>query len=440
MVHFMKYEDSITEACNRKDRRTVIYGTGQYAKSYGHYIPNISYVCDTYAKEGTLFSGMRILCPQELESIKEDLNIIILTKRPKNIREIKALLADLEIEAYVFEFGNNIAFDCYHPELKKTCRREIKTVNLVCYEGTGWILGKFALRMQEQLEKRGIRAVISQRADEDADINHHIDFCMYEPVADNRDTLMITHILHRDAAEMAIHQLKTAHMGICMSKETMDRLVLLGAPREKLCYVNPAHDGVIRPKKFILGITNKTHDDCRKKEGALISLCKVLDPDYFAFKIMGSGWNDIVASIKSMGFQTDYYGEFDYDEYVKLIPSLDYYLYWGFDEGSMGYLDALAAGVETLVTPQGFHLDVKDGITCPCRTVKDFADILLQLQEQRKKKTESVREWTWEKYVDKHMKIWNYILGNVEEESFYENQHLYEDGENSVFRYRTVLE
>lgn len=49
-----------------------------------------------------------------------------------------------------------------------------------------------------------------------------------------------------------------------------------------------------------------------------------------------------------MGFQVDYYSEFIYEEYLKLMPSLDYYLFWGFDEGSMGYLDALRAGVKRL--------------------------------------------------------------------------------------------
>ena len=80
-----------------------------------------------------------------------------------------------------------------------------------------------------------------------------------------------------------------------------------------------------------------------------------LDPDYFHFKIMGAGWDKIVKQMRCMGFEIDYYADFDYDVYVRMIQTLDYYLFWGFDEGSMGYLDALAAGVETIVTPQGYH-------------------------------------------------------------------------------------
>lgn len=221
-------------------------------------------------------------------------------------------------------------------------------------------------------------------------------------------------------------------MGICMSGQTMEKLASYGIPREKICYINPAQDGVISPKKYVLGITHKTHEDHRKNENILIDLCRSLDPDYFAFKIMGSGWNNIVDAIKKMGFQTDYYDEFHYEEYIKLIPALDYYLFWGFDEGSMGFLDALRAGVETIVTPQGYHLDVKDGITYACRTSGDFKQVLLDLQTKRKKLVKSVSGWTWKHYVEKHLEVWNYLLGN--DEGIYKNQHLYEDGIFSVLR------
>lgn len=232
--------------------------------------------------------------------------------------------------------------------------------------------------------------------------------------------------------EFIKHQLKNVKMGICMSKETMNTLTAYGVPREKLCYINPAQDGVIKPKKYVLGIMHRTYEDHRKNEKALIDICKDLDTDYFVFKIMGAGWNNIVDTLITMGFEVEYYNEFNYEIYTKLIPSLDYYLFWGFDEGSMGYLDALRAGIETIVTPQGFHLDVKDGITYPCRTIVDFKEILLMLQEKRQKIVQSVDSLTWKNYVNKHLEVWNYLLGN--EDGIYKNQHMYEDGIFSVLR------
>ena len=53
----------------------------------------------------------------------------------------------------------------------------------------------------------------------------------------------------------------------------------------------------------------------------------------------------------------------DYDEIKSHVPYFDYYFYPGLDEGSLGTLDALAAGVKTIVTNQGFHLDLTNGVT-----------------------------------------------------------------------------
>ena len=105
---------------------------------------------------------------------------------------------------------------------------------------------------------------------------------------------------------------------------------------------------------------------------------------------------------------------------------MDYYLYWGFDEGSMGYLDALAAGIGTIVTPQGYHLDFKGGPTYSCNTVQDFEDVLLELEMNRKKIVNSVKKHTWSNYTKKHLEIWKSILGITQD--LYNNQHMYMDG------------
>ncbi len=405
-----------------------------YAKKAFPYLKNVSYICDKNADAIKELNGVPVISPTKLQMMEEILLIVICVKSKDVRKEIKAELEKMSINACVFDYFDSVSFNLFTKKVlaNPNEKKEIQYVHLVC-EDRSWILRKFAVKMKEELEIQGYKCSISGVTDPSADINHYIIYDSYEPVAAYNDTIMITHIDSYNKLERLKFQLKVAKMGICMSKETMERLAAYGVPREKLCYINPAQDEIIKPKKYVLGITNKTHDDHRKNENVLVDLCKVLEPDYFLFKIMGSGWTDIVARVKKMGFQVEYHDEFDYEEYIKLIPSLDYFLYWGFDEGSMGYLDALRAGVETIVTPQGFHLDVKDGITYECRTIADFKDVLLNLQEKRKRIVNSVETWTWKKYVDKHLEVWNYLLGN--EEDIYKNQHIYEDGIFSVLRY-----
>ena len=177
-------------------------------------------------------------------------------------------------------------------------------------------------------------------------------------------------------------------------------------------------------------ITNRCYDgvDLRKRADSLLDVLEGVDASYFRFVIMGSGWDRIVERMRESGFEVEYYPEFIYDTYSVLMQQIDYYLYMGFDEGAMGYLDALAAGAGTIVTPQGFHLDVDCPIDYPCSTVKQFREAFLDLQEKRKRKTDAVKEWNWRNYAVKHLEIWEYLLARKPLKELYKNQLIYEDG------------
>lgn len=219
-------------------------------------------------------------------------------------------------------------------------------------------------------------------------------------------------------------------MGICMSRETMETMQTYGIPANKLCYINPAHDGVIRPKKYKIGITHRCYDtyDVRKRADAILDIVEGIDCDFFKFIIMGNGWERIRDELRRKEFEVEYYNTFDYSIYCQLMQNIDYFLYMGFDEGSMGYLDALAAGVGTIVTPQGFHLDVDCDIDYPCRNVVQFRNAFMDLQRKRMEKVESVKDWTWRNYVNKHMQIWDYLLMRKDMGELFQNQLKYEDG------------
>lgn len=431
-IQIMDYKDDFYEIMSNSERKLVLYGMGAMAECVYIHFNNIFCVCDKKASDIKKFHGIPVVLPSDLESLNEKLAILICVKKEEYKIQIMDMLKLMDLDAIVFDLFNNSSFDTFKPQSRKVIKdASVSKVRLVCYDD-GWILQKFAQRMMEELVKRGIQVDIGKNIDKTADINHHIAFHLYEPLCDCNDTLMITHVDTINKVNLIKHQLNVAKMGICMSRDTMEQLVQMGVPREKLCYINPAQDGKIKPRKYVLGITHRTYEDHRKRADALLDICNGISPDYFEFKIMGVGWEKIIEKIRGKGFSVIYYPEFDYETYIQLIPSLDYYLYWGFDEGSMGYLDALAAGIGTIVTPQGYHLDTRDGLTYPCKTIDDFIYVLSRLELERRKITGAVSDWTWENYTKKHIEVWNYILG--QEESIYDSQHRYEDGINSVFR------
>ena len=271
-------------------------------------------------------------------------------------------------------------------------------VNLVNYEQSfnNGILTKFAKKLDEELLELGVKSKITDKPDPKADVNHHINYLPYQYV-DTINTLMVTHIWEGHKLDSLRKSIQTADMGICFSSSMPKELVALGLPKEKLTYVLPAHDGQRRRHQVVAILTNVYPDGC-KREGMFKVLVDTLDKDEWAFRIMGSGWEDILVPLVAEGLQVDYFNQFDPDIHQKILESSDYCLYFGQDEGSMAILDAANAGVKTISTPQGFHLDI--GLDYSFNTQKELNDIFASLNKNK------VKDWTWDKFAQEHLKIW----------------------------------
>ena len=279
-----------------------------------------------------------------------------------------------------------------------------------------WILGKFAVRLVENLPKWNVEADISDQPSPTADINHWMSFLNYPSgKLYSRNTLFVTHV-DRPAKLLVLKKhWKKVDVYICMSRMTVEELVRRGIKREKLCYITPAHDGLVTPRRITIGITSRTRADKAKREDLLIKLADMIRLDAFRFEIIGRGWEEVIPHLEAAGATVRYYPGTDdledYKIYLERMPTFDYYLYMGFDEGSMGFLDALAAGVPTIVTPQGFHLDINGGITHPFSNAVQLSDIFRKLAWERQRLIDSVSALTWDEYARQHAIVWRALLG-----------------------------
>lgn len=306
-------------------------------------------------------------------------------------------------------------------------------INIICPEERGgWILGKFGQCVYMELKKMGIDVELTQMYDEKADINHYfypmgMGMAGY-PKMNKGTTFMITHVDTAMKLARVKELTEKGAIGICMSRATWEKLSANGIKRNRICYINPAQDGQIKPRKVVLGFTNRIYSDNRKKDSIILDVCNKINPELFKFKIMGAGWSDIVSAMRELSFEVEYYDNFDKKIYSKLIPSLDYYCYFGFDEGAMGYLDAVAAGIGTIVTPQGYHLDTGIPITYPVNTIDDILDALYDIGAKKEKAIRFAETWTWKKYAEKHLEIWKYILNCESLDVLLQNRGYYIDG------------
>lgn len=265
------------------------------------------------------------------------------------------------------------------------------------------ILSKFAQKLHGELTKLGHDSKISKWPDPKAEINHHINYLPYkhENSPDTINTLQVTHIWEGYKLDALKKGMETADMGICFSPETQHQLSHWGIPKEKLTHVLPAHDGNKRRHQIVAILTNVYPDGC-KLEDTFTKLVKTLDPNEWAFRIMGSGWNEILVPLVADGLQVDYFNDFDYKLHQQILESSDYALYFGRDEGSMGLLDAANAGVKTIGIKQGFHIDMP--LDYYFDTDQELIDLFKTLNQN------PVKDWLWPKHAQDHVKIWERLI------------------------------
>lgn len=278
-------------------------------------------------------------------------------------------------------------------------------VNIANYEqgSNNGILSKYANKLNDYLLTLGVESRVSPVPSRDHQVNYHINYLPYkhENSPDTVNVLMITHIFENYKLSAIRKGMETADLGICMSNETMEKLIDWGIPKEKLTTILPAHDGHRRRHQIVAILTNVYPDGC-KREQMFVDLVKTLDYNKWAFRIMGSGWHEILAPLVADGLQVDYFAEFNYDIHKQILESSDYSLYFGKDEGSMGILDSANAGLKTITTNQGFHKDI--GIDYVFDTQEELNEIFKSLNKN------PVEDWTWENYAKNHVKAFEQCL------------------------------
>jgi hypothetical protein len=308
--------------------------------------------------------------------------------------------------------------------VSETNTQPLLTVCLVLKDH-GWIIEKMAVRLAERLVASNVVAQISYLPSPQVDINHWMIYYDFIGGMYGKNTLAITHVDRPAKLHLLKQRLKRANLGICMSRMTLEELVLCGIPREKLCFISPAHDVDVVPRRIVIGITSQIRPDGAKREGVLIKMAHTIRLDAFHFEIIGPRWEKVIPHLEAAGATVNYQAgayQDDNSEHLRIVRermlSFDYYLYMGWDEGSMGTMEALAFGIPTIITPQGFHLDLNGGISFPFKESTDLCLILKNLANERQKRIDSVSGLTWDKYAQQHAKVWRTLrsglpIGNI---------------------------
>ncbi|MBS0503457.1 MAG: hypothetical protein JSS55_06565 [Proteobacteria bacterium] len=283
-------------------------------------------------------------------------------------------------------------------------------------DNASWILEKMAHRLADGAAAGNVMADVAPVPDPSADLNHWMSYAFANERHSTPASMTITHLDDPYKIKMVDRLLRgSVNLGICLSSDHARYLAEQGVPADRLAYAVPGHDFVASPRRIVIGITTRLYRDGRKREAMLSELARQVDLAPFRFDIFGSGWDSVIGQLQAGGAEVRYFPgteDFvaDYQAIAEALPHFDYYLYLGRDEGSLGTLDALAAGVKTIVTPQGFHCDLPGGITHPVWTQDDLNQVFRRLAGEVRSLTAAAAAFSWAAYAQAHCRLWSDVV------------------------------
>lgn len=286
-------------------------------------------------------------------------------------------------------------------------------INILCYEPpNGWILWDYAVRVATALAALSQKVEINHVQRSGFDLTYHINYAGFGTISSGGvHSTMVTHIDTPQKFQLVASQARAGVHGICMSEETARKLRQLTGESRFDAALTPS----LLPKKLLslkVTIGSRLYPDGRKNESWVVEFARKFKPGYLCLRIMGSGWESIVAKIELLGHRVDYHPTFDGGRYVNLLTDSDYVLYTGFDEGSLSTIDSAVCGVPFIATAQGFHLELP-GDNLLYTNFSELMDIASSLQAR----TESLREASnrlldWGHYARRLMEVWEPLVVN----------------------------
>jgi hypothetical protein len=289
---------------------------------------------------------------------------------------------------------------------------------------SGWILGKIARKIAEGFEAKGYSVQILGQPIGNSDVvfwMYYGDLGILDSNLSNYKTkiesALVTHV--DDANKLRqVKKIADANIDlIFMSKEHANSISTLLEFRERPFNILAGSDLVDQRRKMRVGLFTKTFPDSRKNEEWLILLAKEVDIQSCELVIVGTGWNKIYSRLRELGINVEVYDgiELDYPKYsdfTAIYNTLDLYVYLGFDEGSMGALDAFLLKCEMLISRQGFHLEFNLSEDSYFSDYNEFRNKFLIRMEQYRIQEDEFSKWSWARTIESLEDHWILHLEN----------------------------
>ncbi len=229
-------------------------------------------------------------------------------------------------------------------------------------------------------------------------------------------TIQVTHI---DSSEKLQHLKTLIEAGaipVFMSKEHAKQISnKISFPFKKFSILPGSDVANYGDRKRIL-ISSNYYPDGRKNENLLINLAEENKLDCFHFTFIGKSWDKIANYLAASGAEVEIFSPNDpnypsYEMQLEILRSVDCYLYLGFDEGSLGALDAYLLGTPMIISKQGFHLEFATRRNILLfQNYEDFKKKFLTIAKRIPNSPEENHNWSWYCYTERYKQMWDMLI------------------------------
>jgi hypothetical protein len=233
------------------------------------------------------------------------------------------------------------------------------------------------------------------------------------------NTFLVPHVDTQEKEVTLRRLVEAGGIPIFMSKqhalEISKRLDLPELPRSIL----PGSDVAGLQEKLRIVISSNFYPDGRKNEHYFTLLAKEYSLRNFHFTFIGKSWKQTGKQLEKSGATVEFLdpsdrGYLGYKTQVDLIRGFDLFLYLGFDEGSLGSLDAYLLGVPLLISRQGFHMEFEETKNLRLfANYEEFVAQLMQIEIRGRPSNEVAKKWTWYSYASAHQQLWESLSVNL---------------------------
>ena len=248
----------------------------------------------------------------------------------------------------------------------------------------------------------------SEEIDPNADINFHVPWHSTSDITPSKSkhVSLFTHC--NPGLEGLCAKSSTMVDGIvCMSYDGRDRLEAMGVVGVPIRVIYP-DDGGYRPRQIVVGVVGAEQPDGRKHSHLLIDLAWYADLSPYYFKIVGTGWKDVVSKMRARGAHVDW--EEEVEDIGQFYNSLDVLVSTGYIEGGpLPVFEALSAGLVVLSPPYGLAKDLLSADHF-YNNIGELAARLQAMSQQVLNQTTVIAAFTEERMASETFSFLQYIV------------------------------